>query len=292
MIETGLSGRVALVTGANNPHGIGAAIARALASEGARVVLHYWRDERLTTAPNEGGAEPGESFYHAQQLKCAETIAAELVDAGAEAMAYEADLAVSSAPAMLLDRAEQAFGPVEVLVNNACWWAADTLLPVQVELANTLVETWTDRPAILDAARFDRMIAVNTRAPALLMAEMARRHALRGASWGRIINLSTAGAYCFPSEVTYGASKLALEGLTRSAAIEFGKLGITVNTISPGPIQTGWISEALKQSVLDSIPLGRLGRPDDVADVALFLASHQARWVTGQTLFVGGGHGM
>ena len=124
------------------------------------------------------------------------------------------------------------------------------------------------------------------------MAEFARRHTRRGAEWGRIINLSTAGAHVFPSEVTYGASKLALEGYTRSASVELARFGITINTISPGPIQTGWISQDLEAHILDSIPAGRLGQPEDIADVVAFLASEEARWVTGQTIFVGGGHGM
>lgn len=104
--------------------------------------------------------------------------------------------------------------------------------------------------------------------------------------------MSIAGADRFPSEITYGASKFALESYTRSAATELGKFGVTVNVVSLGPVQTGWITAELERAILPTIPLGRVGSPGDVADVVVFLASHQARWLTGQRIYVGGGHGM
>ncbi len=119
---------------------------------------------------------------------------------------------------------------------------------------------------------------------------MARRHVRRKADWGRIINISTAGAYVFPSEISYGAGKLALEAYARSAAMELGQFGITVNAVAPGPIQT--VTAELEKELSPTIPLKRIGTPEDVADVLVYLASHQARWVTGQRIFVGGGHGM
>jgi 3-oxoacyl-[acyl-carrier protein] reductase len=125
-----------------------------------------------------------------------------------------------------------------------------------------------------------------------MMAEYARRHVARGATWGRIINISTDGAYCFPQEVSYGASKAALEAYSRSSARELSGYGITVNIVSPGPIQTGWMTPEMETSIVPSIPLGRVGQPEDVADVIVFLASEQARWLTGQCLHVGGGHRM
>jgi 3-oxoacyl-[acyl-carrier protein] reductase len=124
------------------------------------------------------------------------------------------------------------------------------------------------------------------------MAEFGRRHIEAGRTWGRIINISTDGAHCFPSEISYGASKLATESYSRSAAVELGQYGITVNILSPGPIQTGWITPAIEDAAVRDTPLGRIGQPEDVADVAVFLASDQARWVTGQLIYVGGGHRM
>jgi 3-oxoacyl-[acyl-carrier protein] reductase len=124
------------------------------------------------------------------------------------------------------------------------------------------------------------------------MAEFARRHAARGASWGRIVNVSTDGAPGFRGEVSYGASKYALESYSRAAAKELGRFGITVNVVSLGPTQTGWIEPALEAAAAANTPLGRVGEPEDVADAIVLLASEQARWLTGQLLFVGGGHRM
>ena len=98
-----------------------------------------------------------------------------------------------------------------------------------------------------------------------MMAEFARRHVQRGADWGRIINISTDGAYCFPSDISYGASKFAIEAYSRSAASELGQYGITVNVISPGPIQTGYITPELEKDIVSDIPMGRVGQSEDIA---------------------------
>ncbi len=296
MIDTGLTGKGVLITGANNPRGIGAAIACAFAREGARIFLHYFRAANPAhgNSHNTSGDQtgPGEAFYYSQQSKHIDEVLKDLADLGAEAIAWEADLSEPESVLALFNKAQRSLGKVEVLVNNAAHWEADTLLPGDVTLAADHVEKWTARPKSLDAGSFDRLFGVNTKAAALLMAEFARQHIRRGATWGRIINISTDGAYCFPSEVSYGASKLALEAYTRSAAVEFGRFGITVNVISPGPIQTGWITAELAQDILTTTPLGRVGEPQDIADVVVFLASNQARWVTGQKIHVGGGHAM
>ena len=124
------------------------------------------------------------------------------------------------------------------------------------------------------------------------MVEYARRHIGRGASWGRIINVSTDGASGFSGEISYGASKHALESYSRAAAAELGRFGITVNVVSPGPVQTGYIEPELEARLASEIPLGQVGQPEDVTDVIVLLASERARWVTGQLLYVGGGHVM
>jgi 3-oxoacyl-[acyl-carrier protein] reductase len=123
----------------------------------------------------------------------------------------------------------------------------------------------------------------------LLIAEFARWHIKRGANWGRIISITTDGAPGFFHEVSYGASKYALESYTRAAAEELGRYGITANIVSPGPIQTGWITPELEAQIAADTPLGRVGQPEDLADVMVFLASEQARWVTGQMISVSGG---
>ena len=104
--------------------------------------------------------------------------------------------------------------------------------------------------------------------------------------------MSTDGASGFPGEVSYGASKHALESISRAAAVELGPYGITVNVVSPGPVQTGYITPELEEKLLPEIPLRRVGEPEEIADVIVFLASEQARWITGQLLYVGGGHVM
>lgn len=291
MIDPCLLGRTVLVTGANNPHGIGAAIAEAFASVGAKLFLHYYRDCTSEQIVGEGDT-PGESFYRQQQRNSVDKVLTGLHRIGATAGGYEADFADPAILATLFDEAERFCGPVDVLVNNAAAWRSDTFIPAGEPTRNSFIESWTAKASAVTAEIFDREFLVNTRAPALLMKEFARRHVQRGSSWGRIINISTDAADCFPSETSYGASKQALESYTRSAAIELGQFGITVNVVSLGPVQTGWITQELERALVPTIPLGRIGHPSDVADVVLFLASEQARWITGQRIYVGGGHKM
>lgn len=280
MIDPGLGGRGVLVTGANNPSGIGAAIARAFANEGARVFLHSHR------IPNDRGV--GGDRYRALQAESCERVIAELRASGAEAAAYEADFGNLDRIPALFEAAERFCGSIEVLVNNAATWGADTFLPEAPR--NPFLGLWTDMGPGISAAESVHQFVVDAVAPALLIREFARRHAERGAHWGRVINISTAGSACLPSEVSYGASKYALESFTRSAAHELGQLGITVNALALGPVQTGWITAELEKAILPTIPLERIGTPEDVADVVLFFASEQARWVTGQRMLVSGGH--
>ena len=289
MIDPDLKGKVALVTGANNVYGIGAAVAKAFAEQGAKIFLHYFRQD-APTQDESIPSGPSEQFYRLQQTRNADEVLRAVRTFGVEAGALEGDLSDPSTIRLMFDKAEGALGPVEVLVNNAAYWEADTFLPATTELANTLVELWSNRPSVIGVEGFGKIFAVNTRAVALATAEFARRHIERKARWGRIINISTAGAECFPSEATYGVSKLAVEGYTRTAAVELGQFGITVNVLSLGPVQTGWITPELEDKLLPTIPLRRIGKPEDVAAAVVFLASNQASWITGQRISVGGGH--
>ncbi len=275
MIDPGLAGKVVLITGAN--HGIGAATAQAFAAQGAKVFLTAY----------------GEPPAWARDPKGLPNVVEAVRAQGGQAEAWEADLADPANIPELFDRAEEAFGPVEVLVNNAAHWEADTFLPSDEERSNKLPQLWTNRTiSTITAGSHDRHFAVNSRAVALMMAEFARRHIARGARWGRIVNVSTDGASCFPSEVSYGASKHAMESYSHAAAVELGPYGITVNVVSPGPVQTGYITPELEEKLISQIPLRRVGQPEDVADAIVFLASEQARWITGQLLYVGGGNTM
>ena len=273
MRESGLQGRVALVTGAN--HGIGAATARALATAGCAVFIQFLRFRPIDP--------PGAT----QRMQDAMHVVNDIRSAGGRAESWEVDLAVPANVPALFDRAEAAFGRVEVVVNNAAVSEHDTFDP------RPDARDWAGRrTAQLTADSYDRHFAVNTRAVALMMAEHARRHLARGATWGRIINVSTDASPSFPGEVSYGASKYATESYSRAAAWELGRLGVTVNVVSPGPTDTGWITPEMVEGMRRTTPLGRVGTPEDIADVILFLASEQARWITGQLHFVGGGHRM
>jgi 3-oxoacyl-[acyl-carrier protein] reductase len=263
MIDPGIKGGVAIVTGTDIPLGIGAATARALAKQGASLLLTYQHNEP-------------------------ESLLSELAKLGARVESMRVDLADARSVPAIFDRAEATLGPVQILINNAAASESDSFKP---DADGT--KDWAQREQrTITAATHDHNFAVNTRAVALMMAEFARRAAVSASGWGRIVNLSTDGAYRFPGEVSYGASKLALEAYSRAAAVELASLGITVNIVSPGPTQTGWIPDGQEDEIARAIPLGRVGRPEDIADSVLFFCSVQAGWLTGQTLYAGGGHRM
>ncbi len=283
MAHTDLAGKVALVTGANNPMGIGAAVARALARAGAKVFIAYLRvpaeqehpfavtDQQPYTPGGEQPSEPGWALYSFMRMKQPDDVLKAIRQEGGTAAAWEADLANAATIPTLFDRAESEFGPVDILVNNAAHCcAADTV-------------------DALTADVIDRTYAVNLRAPLLLTAEYVRRYKRHGLRWGRVINLSTGPAQHFTTQITYGASKAALEAATRATATAIGPLGITVNAIAPGPIQTGYISPESERELLPDTPMRRLGQPDDIANAIAFLCSDRAGYITGQVLRVTGG---
>ena len=161
---------------------------------------------------------------------------------------------------------------MDILVNNAADGDMDGI---------DTIETLTQ-------AVIDDTFAVNVRGSLLMIREFVKHHG----DYGRIINLSTDAAQVFAGQITYGASKATLEALTRSIAMEVGQYGITVNSVAPGPTQTGWIDENLEKAVIPLIPMGQLIRPEDIAETILFLASRQARMLTGQVIKVSGGHAL
>jgi len=295
MIDPALRNRVVLVTGGNNPRGIGAATAKAFAAQGAAVFIHFFRQpvpEFIKATQPASLDVPSAAMYYALQGHSGQEVADSICSAGGRAAAWEADLSDPSVIPELLDRAEKAFGPVEVLVNNAAADEFDTFLPGKSWVQGDESDVTGLPVNTFRAESHDRTFAVNSRAVALLMAEFARRHVAAGRKWGRIINVSTDGASGGGDQISYWASKHALESFSRCAALELGRYGVTVNVVSPGPVQTGWIEPDLEARICQIIPLRRVGQPEDVADAILFFASEQARWITGQLLYVGGGNRM
>ena len=284
MIKTGLLNKVVLITGAN--HGIGAATARAFARQGAAVFIAYYRVPTPFTphvlAEAEASGIGGPELYAARQSHPIDPLLDELFSMGTRSAAWECDLGDAAAIPQLFDRCEARLGPVDVLVCNHTHDVLETFDPARVRSTGFPV-------SLVSADEIDRHFTVNARAVALLMSEYVQRYLKRKASYGRIINISTDAAHSHESNVSYAASKHAIESYSRSAAVELGQYGITINVVAPGPIQTGYITPEQERQIAASTPLGRVGHPDDVADVIVFLASDQAHWLTGQLLYVGGG---
>ncbi len=260
-----LSGHVALITGAN--HGIGAATARRVSRLGAGVLITYLR---LDDEPDPGIPET----YRTERARDASDLVDELRSAGGRAVALEADLADARVIPALFDTAEAELGPVDILVNNASGWLADTFSPAATDRIGRSLQPVT-------AETIDTQFSVDARAGALLIAEFARRHASRGAKWGRIVGLTSGGPSGFPEEVSYGAAKAALENYTMSAATELAPFGITANIVYPPVTDTGWISDEVRAFVDGSPAYIGVADPDDVASVIVFLLSDQAKLVTG-----------
>ena len=267
MINYGLENRVAIITGANNPWGIGAATALAFAREGAKVALVYKKVDRPfdETKMNRNGVDR----YYGANAGNADAVESKLKKLNADYMVLESDISREEDVKGIYSAVFEKYGRVDILFNNA---ATDD------ETGCDTIETITQN-VIGDT------FAVNVRGSILMTREFIRH---RG-DYGRIINVSTDAAQVFAGQITYGASKATLEALTRSVALEVAQYGITVNCVSPGPTQTGWIDEEFEKVVIPLIPMKKLIQPEDIAETILFLASSQARMITGQEIKVSGG---
>ncbi len=261
-----LDGRVALVTGAN--HGIGAATATALSAEGAAVLVAYLAID----VPEDLGLS---DTYRRDRASDGTGVADDIRAAGGRAAAVSVDLSDPHSPRALFDAAEEAFGPVDILINNASAWVADSFVS-----ADTRTHVSGSLLAEVSAATWDQQFAVDARASALLIAEFARRHIDRGASWGRIVSMTSGGPEGFPGEVSYGAAKAALVNYTMSAATELAPYGVTANAVHPPVTDTGWITDDVRDLVARSADLVHVADPGEVAAVIAWLVSDAARLVT------------
>ncbi|WP_308117995.1 SDR family oxidoreductase [Streptomyces buecherae] len=244
---------LALVTGVGRTVGIGAGVARQLAASGWDIAFTYWHpyDQRMSWGVESGATD---------------AIDRALTACGARTVAVEADLADPEAAARVFDAAERDLGPVTALVMCHCESVDSGLLDTTVE-------------------SFDRHFAVNARATWLLIREYGRRFG--GAhGTGRIISLTSDHTV---GNLPYGASKGALDRVTLAAAHELAHLGVTANVINPGPVDTGWMSEELREACAAETPLGRLGTPQDTAHLVDFLCSPRGQWMNGQLLRSNGG---
>jgi len=244
-----LAGKVAVVTGASK--GIGASIALHLAAEGAAVVVNY--------ATDKAGAD---------------RIAGEITGSGGKAVAVQANLSKPADVRKLFTAADEAFGRLDVLVNNAGIYEFAPLEQITPE-------------------HFHKVFDLNVLGLILASQEAARRF---GPNGGSIVNISSVMATAAsPNAAVYSATKAAVDAVTKSLAKELGPRKVRVNSINPGMVETegvrsqGIHESDLRKQVEAQTPLGRIGQPRDIAPAVVFLASDDARWITGETLYIAGG---
>jgi 3-oxoacyl-[acyl-carrier protein] reductase len=245
-----LAGKVAVVTGASK--GIGAAIARALAAEGAAVVVNY--------ASSEAGAN---------------AVVADIIKAGGKALAAGGNVSKPAGAQGIIDAAVKKFGRLDILVNNSGVYQFDAIEQVTED-------------------NFHRMFNINVLGT-LLSTQAALKHMNAGAS---IINIgSVVSALTPPSSAVYAATKASIDAITGVLSKELGPRKIRVNSINPGVVETegtrsaGIIGSDFEKGAVAQTPLGRTGKPADIAAVAVFLASDGAGWVTGEIINASGGLG-
>jgi 3-oxoacyl-[acyl-carrier protein] reductase len=244
-----LSGKVAIVTGASK--GIGAGIAKSLAAEGAAVVVNY--------SSSKAGAD---------------RVVAQITAKGGKAVAVQGDVGKAEDVKRLFEKTKDAFGSLDILVNNAGVYRFEPLEQVTED-------------------EFHREFNTN-----VLGTILSTREAIKyfGPDGGSVINISSvASTLTPPQSVVYSATKSALDGVTRVLAKELGSRNIRVNSINPGGVETegthssGIVGSDFANQMIARTPLGRFGQPEDIAPIAVFLASPESSWLTGEIITASGG---
>ena len=251
-----LKRRIAIVTGVSRLEGIGRAICRELANAEIDIFFTYWRDYDKQMPWNVEANEP-------------ELIQDEIRNVGVKCSKLELDLSDEGSSERLFEEVESEMGSPSILVNNATY------------------STQTDVTS-LSAAELDEHYEVNLRATTLLSVEFVRR--FQHAQHGRIVNIIS-GESLGPmsNEIAYAITKGAIETLTYTLSQEIAAKGITLNAVNPGPTDTGWMDDKLKEELIRRFPMKRVGMPKDAANLIGFLVSKEAEWITGQIIHSEGG---
>lgn len=253
-----LNGKIAIVTGASRSQGIGSAICLMLAEAGADIFFTHWRDYDK----NEGiGAEVDYPNVLSNKIK----------HLGVRCHHMEVDLSKPEAPTEILNCTEKTLGAASVLINNATYQKSVDFRNMNTEVLN-------------------RHFQINNSGTILLSTEFAKRFEkdFPGKRGGRIINFVSKGPD--PNNLAYIASKGMLIAITEPLSVGLAPIGITVNSIDPGPTDTGWMDKEIKDSLTQFFPSGRVGQPDDAAKLIKFLASDESEWITGQIIKSEGGY--
>jgi 3-oxoacyl-[acyl-carrier protein] reductase len=252
-----LQGKIAIITGASREAGIGSAICLALAHAGADIFFTHW-------APFDEKEGNGAEKLWPHQLK------EKLLALGVRAGHMEVDLTRLDASEKLVRVVEKELGVASILVNNATYQVDTNYHTLNIEL-------------------LDKHYEINNRGTIMLCTAFAKRYeqTFPTGKSGRIINLVSGGND--PNNLAYIATKGALIAVTEPLAVGLAPIGITVNSVDPGPTDSGWMDEHLKEGLLPLFPSGRLGVPEDAARLITFLASEESSWITGQTIRSNGG---
>lgn len=244
-----LHNKIALITGASSQRDMGSAICRKLASQDIDIFFTHW------------GSAPDWS----------ESFQKEITELGVRCESMEIDLSDANAAYEILDNIAGKLGFPSILVNNAAHSTSDGYME-------------------LDAKTLDDHYTVNMRTTFLLCVEFARRYKKLNIETGRIINMTSGqGLGPMPGELAYIATKAAISAFSESLSVDLAPIGITVNGVNPGPTDSTWMTDEIRENLLPKFKMGRIGVPEDAARLVAFLASDDAKWITGQIINSEGG---